>query len=151
MTQINCYLEDLKVGDRFSSDRATITESEIKGFASQFDPQPFHLNNEVAKETFFKGLAASGWHTAAIAMRLLVESEFKPAGGLIGAGVDDLKWHRPVRVGDRLTLDIEIVDIRPSKSKPNQGIVRLKVTTLNQKEEEVLSYIANLVLRRSVS
>ena len=79
------------------------------------------------------------------------KSEFKPAGGLIGAGVDDLKWHRPVRVGDQLTLDIEIVDIRPSKSKPNQGIVRLKVTTLNQKGEEVLSYIANLVLRRSVT
>jgi len=151
MSQTNYYLEDLMIGDRFSSGQATITESEIKSFASQFDPQPFHLNNEVAKETFFKGLAASGWHTAAIAMRLLVESEFKPAGGLIGAGVDDLKWHRPVRVGDRLTLDIEIVDIRPSKSKPNQGIVRLKVTTLNQKGEEVLSYIANLVLRRRVT
>jgi len=148
MAKINYFLEDLTIGDRFRSGQTTVTESEIKTFAAQFDPQPFHLSNELAKETFFKGLTASGWHTAAIAMRLLVDSEFKPEGGLIGAGVDDLKWHRPVRAGDQLNLDIEIVDIRPSKSKPNQGIVRLKVATFNQKGEEVLSYIANLLLKK---
>lgn len=151
MTKINCYLEDLKIGARFGSGRALVNESEIKSFASQFDPQPFHMSGELSKDTIFQGLAASGWHTAAITMRLLVQSEFKPAGGLIGAGLDDLKWYRPVRPGDELTLDIEIVGIRPSKSKPDQGIVRLKVTTFNQKSEEVLGYTANLVVKRNVT
>ena len=151
MSKENCFLEDLKIGKRFSSGRALIDESEIKSFAAQYDPQPFHMDSELAKASIFQGLAASGWHTAAVAMRLLVESDFKPAGGLIGAGLDELKWQRPVRPGDELTLDIEVIDIRPSKSRPAQGMLRLKVIALNQKNEEVLSYIANLVVKRSTS
>ncbi|MBS0542470.1 MAG: dehydratase, partial [Proteobacteria bacterium] len=98
--------------------------------------------------TIFRGLAASGWHTAALTMRLLVESEFRPAGGIVGAGVDDLRWPRPVRPGDELRVESEVLELRPSKSRPQQGIARLRVTTLNQDDEVLQTYVASLVMQR---
>ena len=113
-----------------------------------FDPQRFHLDDEAAQATIFRGLAASGWHTAALTMRLLVESEFRPAGGIVGAGVDDLRWPRPVRPGDELRVESEVLELRPSKSRPQQGIARLRVTTLNQDDEVLQTYVASLVMQR---
>jgi acyl dehydratase len=94
----------------------------------------------------FRGLAASGWHTAALTMRLLVESEFKPAGGIIGAGFDELRWPRPVRPGDELRVESEVLEVRPSKSRPNQGWIKLRITTLNQNEEPVQIFVGNLIV-----
>jgi len=143
MTEI--FLEDLVVGQTFSSGRLQIDTESIKHFAAEFDPQPFHLDEQAARQTIFRGLAASGWHTAALTMRLLVAS-FKPAGGLIGASLDELSWPRPVRPGDELRIEIEILEIRPSKSRPEQGIVKIRVTTLNQVDKAVQIYIANIVV-----
>lgn len=140
------FLEDLAVGQNFGSGRLRIDAEDIKRFAAEFDPQPFHLNEQAARETIFRGLAASGWHTAALTMRLLVESEFDPAGGFVGASMDELRWPRPVRPGDELRIEIEILEIRPSKSRPGQGIVKIRVTTLNQKDKAVQIYIANIVV-----
>lgn len=145
------YLDDLSVGQRFGSGRYLLDEKAIKRFAAEYDPQPFHMNNEAAKETLFQGLAASGWHTSAVTMRLFVESEFKPAGGIIGAGLDALQWHQPVRPGDELSVETEVLEIRPSKSKPEQGMVKVRVTTHNQRNEPVQMYVANLVVKRYVS
>ena len=112
------YLEDLSEGQRFTSGGHRIEETEIHRFAREYDPQPFHLDPEAAKSTLFAGLAASGWHTAAITMRLTVDSGFSLAGGIIGAGFDELNWPRPVRPGDELHLVIEVLEARPSRSKP---------------------------------
>lgn len=142
------YLDDLALGQRFGSGRVLVDTDAIKRFAAEFDPQPFHLDEEAAKGSLFKDLAASGWHTAAITMRLVVEGEFKPAGGVIGAGIDELRWHQPVRPGDELTLDSEILEVRPSASRPGQGMVKVRVTTLNQRQEPVQTYVANLVVKR---
>jgi acyl dehydratase len=144
MTEL--FLEDLVVGQTFGSGRLQIDAESIKRFAAEFDPQPFHLDEQTARATIFRGLAASGWHTAALTMRLLVESDFKPAGGLVGASLDELRWPRPVRPGDELRLEIEILAIQPSRSKPGQGIVKIKATTLNQAEKAVQMYIANIVV-----
>ena len=144
------YLDDLSVGQRFGSGCLLVDEKAIKRFAAEYDPQPFHLNNEAAKETLFKGLAASGWHTAALTMRLFVESDFKPAGGVIGAGVEGLQWPQPVRPGDELSIEAEIIEIRPSKSRPEQGMVKVRVITLNQRHETVQNFVANLVVKRYV-
>lgn len=146
------YLEDLSVGQTFGSGRHTIDKEQIVKFAREFDPQPFHLDEAAARQSLFGGLAASGWHTAAITMRLLAGSELQPAGGLIGAGFDELRWPRPVRPGDELHLHIEVLDVRPSKSRPTQGILKIRTTTLNQKDEPVQISVGNLiVLRRSSS
>ena len=142
------FLEDFSIGQTFGSGRLRIDAEEIKRFAAEFDPQPFHLDEQVALETIFGGLAASGWHTAALTMRLLVESDFKPAGGVVGAGLEELRWPRPVRPGDELHVETEIVGIRPSKSRPEQGIVKVQVTTRNQEGEALQIYIANLVVQR---
>src|ERR1700758_4251690 len=107
------YLEDFVVGQTFGSGRARVTTEEIQAFASKFDPQPFHLDEAAAQQSFFRGLAASGWHTAAITMRLLVESELKPAGGVIGAGFEEFRWPKPVRPGDELHIESEVLDVRP--------------------------------------
>ena len=120
----------------------------IKEFAAEFDPQPFHLDADAARRSIFGGLAASGWHTAAMTMRLLVESEFKPAGGIIGAGFDEFRWPAPVRPGDELHLDIEVLEVRPSKSRPSQGMVKVRTTTRNQKGEAVQVSVGNLVVPR---
>ena len=149
MTQPH-YLDDLTVGQKFGSGRRTLGLDAIRSFAAEFDPQPFHLDEAAAQETLFRGLAASGWHTAAVTMRLLVDSEFRPAGGVIGAGLEELRWPRPARPGDELRLEIEVLDVRPSKSRPEQGIVKVRVTTLNQDDEALQVYVANVVVQRRV-
>jgi acyl dehydratase len=142
------YLEDLAAGQTFRSGRLTVDEAQIKGFAAAFDPQPFHLDSAAARESLFGELIASGWHTAALTMRLLVGSEFKPAGGLIGAGVEELRWPKPVRPGDELHLVSEILQVRASKSRPERGLIRLKTTTFNQNDEPVQIFVGNLVVPR---
>ena len=142
------YLEDFAVGQTFGSGRLRIDEERIKTFAAEFDPQPFHLDEEAARHTLFRGLAASGWHTAAVTMRLLVESEMRPAGGIVGAGFDELRWPRPVRPGDELRVESEVLEVRPSKSRPDQGIIKARMTTLNQRDEPVQVSIGNLVVPR---
>jgi len=124
---------------RFSSESKTVSRDEILRFAREFDPQPFHLDDEAAKHTMLGGLSASGWHTAAIAMRLAITA--KPFGPhpLLGAGVDDLRWMKPVRPGDTLHLEGEVVDLIPSKTKP-QGIARVKWTAYNQHGEAVYTF-----------
>ena len=111
------YLEDFAVGQIYGSGRITVEKERIKTFAAEFDPQPFHQDEEAARRSIFGGLAASGWHTAALTMRLLVESDFKPAGGIIGAGFDEFRWPLPVRPGDELHVESEVLEVRPSKSR----------------------------------
>ncbi|MBE2295049.1 MAG: MaoC family dehydratase [Phycisphaerales bacterium] len=142
------YLDDFAVGQRFGSGHITIDAKEIKRFAAEFDPQPFHMDEQAAEETLFQGLAASGWHTAALSMRLLVESDFRPAGGVIGMGFDEFRWPLPVRPGDTLTIETEILEVRPSKSQPDQGIVKARMSTFNQKHEVVQICVGNLVVKR---
>ena len=145
------YFEDFAVGQTFRSGRVRISREQIKAFAAEFDPQPFHLNEEAAQETFFQGLAASGWHTAALTMRLLVESELRPAGGLVGAGFDEFRWPRPVRPGDELRIESEVLEVRPSKSRPAQGMIKVRTTTLNQNDEPVQFQVVNIVVPRRQS
>ena len=142
------YLEDFVVGQVFGSGGLVVDEERIKSFAAEFDPQPFHLNEESARHTIFRGLAASGWHTAAMTMRLLVDSEIKPAGGIVGAGFDEFRWPRPVRPGDELRLESEVLEVRPSNSRPEQGLIKVRTTTLNQNGDAVQILIANLVVPR---
>src|SRR6267378_4553413 len=141
------YFEDLKAGDRFESDRYKVTEEQIISFAREFDPQPFHLDSAVADRTMFKGLIASGWHTAAITMRLFVQT-LNFAEGAIGLGVDELRWPNAVRPGDALRVETEIVDLRPSRSKPDHGIVRIRNTTTNQRGEIVQTMFAHAMIPR---
>jgi acyl dehydratase len=125
------YLEDLAVGQRFTSGEYRVEEHRLKSFAEEFDPQPFHLDAAAARTTIFQGLAASGWHTAAITMRLMVTAGLPLAAGIIGLG-GEIAWPRPTRAGDTLHVESEIVEIVPSRSKPNQAIVKVRSTTLNQ-------------------
>ncbi len=143
------YFDDLTQGDRFKSATYEVTEEQIISFAREFDPQPFHLDSAVARQTMFQGLIASGWHTAAITMRLFVQT-LNFAEGAIGLGVDELRWPNAVRPGDALQVETEIVDLRVSRSKPSHGIVRLRNVTVNQRGEIVQTMSASaLVLRRS--
>ena len=142
------YLEDFAVGQTFGSGRLRVDRERIKTFAAEFDPQPFHLDEDAARVSLFRGLAASGWHTAAMTMRLLVEGELKPAGGIVGAGFDDFQWPRPVRPGDELRVEAEILEVRPSKSRPTQGMIKVRTTTLNQNGEAVQVSVGNLVVPR---
>jgi len=141
------YLDDFHVGQKFGSGRLRVETDQIKPFAAEFDPQPFHLDEEAAKSSFFGGLAASGWHTAALTMRLLVTSDLKPAGGVIGAS-NEISWTRPVRPGDDLRIESEVLEVRPSKSRPEQGMIKVRSTTLNQKDEPVQVLTASLVVPR---
>ena len=141
------FLEDLRVGQRFSSGSHTIDEAQIKAFAAQFDPQPFHLDGEAAKATLFGRLAASGWHTAAITMKLLVESGLPLRGGIIGSG-GEVSWPRPTRPGDTLTVVSEIEEITPSHSRPDRGMIRVRSETRNQHGEIVQIPMAKLVVPR---
>lgn len=142
------YLEDLQVGQRFVSGTHDMDEERIKQFAREFDPQPFHLDEGAAKASIFGGLAASGWHTAAVAMRLLVDGGLPLGNGIIGLG-GDLAWPKPTRPGDTLHVESEILDIVPSRSKPNQAIVKVRSTTLNQHGEPVHSFTSKcLVFKR---
>ena len=143
------YLEDFTIGQRFSTGRHVIDDDQIKMFAAEFDPQPFHIDAAAAKQSIFRGLAASGWHTAGITMNLLVHGDLRPAGGIIGLGLEGMQWPRPVRPGDELRVETEILEVRPSTSKPDQGLLKVRNTTFNQRGEPVLSQIVNLlVLRR---
>jgi acyl dehydratase len=144
------FLDDLSVGQRFSSGSHTIDEAQIKAFAAQFDPQPFHLDGEAAKATLFGALAASGWHTAAITMKLLVESGLPLRGGIIGSG-GEISWPRPTRPGDTLTALSEIEEITPSRSRPDRGMIRVRSETRNQHGETVQILIAKLVVPRRTS
>ena len=141
------YLEDLRVGQRFVSRSHTIDKEQIKVFAAQFDPQTFHLDEAAAKTTLFGGLAASGWHTAAITMRLLVDGGAPIAGGIIGAG-GEIRWPRPTRPGDVLIVESEVLEIVPSHSKPDRGTVTLRSETRNQRGEIVQILTAKLVVQR---
>ena len=142
------YLEDFAVGQTYGSGRLRVDEEKIKAFAAEFDPQPFHLDDDAARDSIFRGLAASGWHTAALTMRLLVGSELKPAGGIVGAGFDEFRWPRPVRPGDELRVESEVLEVRPSKSRPGQGLIKVRTTTLNQNGEAVQISIGNLLVPR---
>ncbi len=142
------YLEDYAVGQVFGSGRLRVDKEQILAFAAQFDPQPYHLDEEAARKSVFGGLAASGWHTAALTMRLLVDGEFRPADGILGVGFDELSWPRPVRPGDELHVTSEVLEVRPSKSRPERGMVRVRNTTLNQKDEAVQIFTANLLVPR---
>jgi acyl dehydratase len=142
------YLEDFAVGQVFSTGRLQIDADQIKSFAREFDPQPYHLDEEAARKSVFGGLAASGWHTAALTMRLLVDGEFRPAGGILGVGFDELSWPRPVRPGDELHVKSEVLEVRPSKSRPDRGLIRVRNTTLNQKDEPVQIFTGNLIVPR---
>jgi acyl dehydratase len=142
------YLEDFAAGQVFASGRLRVDADQIKSFAQQFDPQPFHLDEEAAQNSVFRGLAASGWHTAALTMRLLADGEFSPAGGIIGVGFDELSWQRPVRPGDELHAKSEILEVRPSKSRPDRGLIRVRTTTYNQNEEPVQAFTGNLLVPR---
>jgi acyl dehydratase len=145
---ITRYLEDFEAGQTFRSGRIRIDGERIKSFAAEFDPQPFHLDERAAADSIFGGLAASGWHTAAITMRLLVESELAPAGGIVGAGFDELRWPRPVRPGDELRVESEVLEVRASKSRPDQGVIKVRTTTLNQDNQPVQVSVGNLIVPR---
>ncbi len=141
------YLEDLHIGQRFRSETAELTAAEIRDFAAQWDPQPFHLDETAARQSLFGGLAASGWHTAAISMRLLVAGGLPLASGIIGTG-GELLWLKPVRPGDTLHVETEILDIVPSRSHPDRGMVQVRCVTLNQHDETVQSFSPKLVVMR---
>src|SRR5262249_61555435 len=141
------YFDDLKTGARFNSEPLNVTEKEVIEFAHKFDPQMFHLSRKAAERTLFKGLIASGWHTAAITMRLFVQT-LNFAEGAIGLGVDELRWPNAVRPGDVLTVETEIIDLRPSRSRPNYGIIRLRNLTTNQRGEIVQTMLASAMVRR---
>ena len=142
------FLEDFAVGQKFTSERMRVDEDRARAFAAEFDPQPFHLDDAAARGSIFRGLAASGWHTAAITMRLLVDSDLKPAGGIVGAGFDEFRWPTPVRPGDELRVQSEVLEVRPSKSRPDLGLVKVRTTTLNQKDEPVQVNVGNLLVPR---
>ena len=141
------YLEDLKPGQRFKTASHALSEDEIRAFARDFDPQPFHTDPEAARHSFFGGLAASGWHTAAISMRLQVISGPALAGGMIGASVE-LNWPRPTRPGDILHVESEVLEVTASRSKPDRGFITLKSQTLNHKGEVVQLQTSRLLVWR---
>ena len=147
MTDI-LYLEDFVVGLKFGSAMKLVDEDEVRVFAETFDPQPFHLDHEAAAKSVFGRLAASGWHTAAMTMRLFVDSECRIAGGIVGTGFDEFRWMQPVYPGDTLRLASEVVEVRPSRSQPKQGLVKVRIMTLNQRMEPVQILLANLVVPR---
>ena len=141
------YFEDLKVGDRFKSQTYSVSEGQIVAFAREFDPQPFHVDRDVAATTMFGGLFASGWHTAAITMRLFVQT-LNFAEGAIGLGVDELRWPSAVKPGDVLQVDTEILEVRESRSKPSQGVIRIRNVTTNQRGEIVQTMFASALVPR---
>jgi acyl dehydratase len=145
------FLEDLEAGQTFRSGSVTVEPERAKAFAAEFDPQPFHLDEAAAAGSLFGGLVASGWYTAALSMRLIVESDFRIAGGLIGAGLEEVRWPRPVRPGDALRVESEVLEVRSSRSKPDRGIVRVRNTTLNQDGDPVMIQVATLIVPRRPS
>lgn len=142
------YFEDLSVGQTFGTGTVTVEPEALKAFAAEFDPQPFHLDEDSARASVFGGLVASGWHTAALTMKLLVGGELQVAGGLIGLGAEELRWPRPVHPGDVLRVQCEVLDVRPSKSQPDRGLVRVRNTTLNQDGQPVMVQVVTLIVPR---
>ncbi|MGU7769091.1 MaoC family dehydratase [Burkholderia sp. MR1-5-21] len=141
------YFDDLAVGDTFTTGAHEVSASDIKRFAAEFDPQPFHLDEDAARDTSFRGLAASGWHTAAITMRLLVAGGPKLANGLLGAGVE-VDWTLPTRAGDVLRVEGEVAELTPSRSRPNYGKLVLRTRTINQHGDVVQNMTARLIVAR---
>ena len=148
MGRTDLYLDDLALGDRFESRGLTLTEAAIVDFALVYDPQPFHIDAEAASATHFGGLIASGFQTLAVSFRLLYQTEFIVSASLGGPGLDELRWVRPVRPGDTLRVVGEVVELRPSTSKPDRGLLRLGVTTFNQRREAVMTAIFMVIAKR---
>jgi len=142
------YLEDLKVGDKFQTASAVMTEEAILDFARQWDPQPIHTDHAAAAAGPFKGIIASGWHTAAMVMKLTAEA--RPLGGVtvLGLGVEEMQWPQPVRPGDTVRVESEVTGIRPSKSQPDHGVVNITSTAYNQRGEVVFIVRPNLWIPR---
>jgi acyl dehydratase len=141
------FFEDFAAGQNYASTTLQVEAAAITAFAAEFDPQPFHLDDEAGRQSLFGGLAASGWHTAAMTMRLLVAGEFRPAGGILGIG-GELTWPAPVRPGDTLRVVAEIVETRLSRSRPAHGLVKVRVATLNQRDETVQTFTPTLLVER---
>src|SRR3989475_12754923 len=137
------YLEDFAPGQKFVSTTLRVDSAAIKAFAAQFDPQPFHLDENAARGSFFGGLAASGWHTAALTMRLLVESGFRPAGGIIGSRADELKWPRPARPGDELHVEAEVLEVRRAGRPPGEGFLQRRTTPVNHSKQPVQGVVVD--------
>jgi acyl dehydratase len=144
------FLEDFAVGQRLETAGYTVTRDEIVAFARQWDPQPFHLDEAAAERSVFKGLAASGWHTAGITMRLTVQGPLRVAGGLVGRGVESLEWPRPVRPGDTLRVESEVLEIRPSATRKDRGTVKVRHETRNQSGDVVQRMVVTLLVPRRV-
>ncbi|SMF75763.1 Acyl dehydratase [Xaviernesmea oryzae] len=142
------YLEDFADGQRFEAGPFHMEADAIMRFAAEFDPQPFHLEPAAAKTSFFGGLVASGWHTAAATMRLLVDGGLPIVGGVIGAGGEEIRWPRPVYPGDTLRIETEVLEVRPSRSNPALGLLKVRLRTLNQHNEEVQVAVANILAPR---
>jgi acyl dehydratase len=147
MSQETLFFDDLKVGDTFTTGTYELSTADIKRFAAEFDPQPFHLDDEAARDTMFGGLAASGWHTAAITMRLLVTGGPKLANGVLGAG-GEIEWKTPTRPGDVLHVESEVVELIPSRSRTDRGVLVLRSRTINQHGAVVQSLSAKLIVAR---
>ena len=139
------YLEDLRPAQLFVTGTHTVTEEEIFRFAREFDPQPFHLDHAAARQTLFNGLSGSGWHTAALTMRLMVDSGPRLAGGILGVG-GELSWRLPMRPGDTLQVHSEVVEVIPSRSRPERGTVKMRNETRNQRGEVVQTFVATLLV-----
>lgn len=142
------YLDDLSPGQRFTTPGLTLSEAEIIDFAWRYDPQPFHLDVNAAAESPYGGLIASGFQSLAICFRLFIQTGMLHGASLGSPGIDELRWLAPVRPGDTLHSEIEVLEVRPSRSKPDRGIVRFKYQAVNQRQEIVLSFIVNHLLRR---
>ncbi|MBS1139848.1 MAG: MaoC-like dehydratase [Proteobacteria bacterium] len=142
------YLDDLTPGQHFTSPGLTLTEAEIIDFAWRYDPQPFHLDANAAANSPYGGLIASGFQSLAICFRLFIQSGVLAESSMGSPGIDELRWLAPVRPGDTLHSEIEVLEVRPSNSKPDRGIARLKYQAVNQRGEAVLSFIVNHLLRR---
>jgi acyl dehydratase len=141
------YFEDIAAGQTYRSPSLRIDAAAIMKFAAEFDAQPFHLDDAAARESLFKGLAASGWHTAALTMKLCLMSDFRPVCGILGVG-GELLWPEAVRPGDELRAEIEVLEVRSSRSRPRQGLVKLRITTLNQTGEPVQIFTPTLFVDR---
>ena len=141
------YFEDIAAGQTYRSPELRIDAASITEFAARFDPQPFHLDDAAARDSLFEGLAASGWHTAALTMKLCLSSDFQPAGGIIGVG-GELLWPRAVRPSDALHVEIEVLETRTSRSRPRQGVVKIRITTLNQQGDPVQTFTPTLFVDR---
>jgi acyl dehydratase len=142
------HLDDFAPGQIHRLGRRTLTRDEIVAFARDWDPQAFHLDEDAAAGTIYGGLIASGWHTACVFMRLFADGLLNRAAAMGSPGIDELRWLKPVRPGDSLEARLEVLEVRPSRSKPDRGIVRLRSVLTNQDGEEVLSFVGNVMFRR---